>query len=256
MSKIENFDMRLELFLKNKMSEEESNAFLCELKNNQELRERAQTMAAAIKNMKELKYEYGQKVASMIERDAIHIEPNANPGQIGVACEPKVIPERDNRAAAKFTQKARIISLRSIMRMGIAACLITIIALGSYRYYIYNETVALGNRYYSAIPTELVVRDADDISAQLSLLFCNVKNGEDLRNTILNLEAKFNQVISEDYNDYTNYINDIGWNLAIAHLKNGDSDKAVETLELLILHSESDLIIEKCKKLVEEVEQL
>mgnify|MGYP007038234823 CR=1 FL=1 len=55
MNNLENFDMRLELFLKNKMTEEEGKVFLSELKNNPELRERAQTMAAAIKNMKELK---------------------------------------------------------------------------------------------------------------------------------------------------------------------------------------------------------
>lgn len=256
MSNIENFDMRLELFLKNKMTEEESIAFLCELKNNQELRERAQAMAAAIKNMKELKYEYGQRVASMIERDTFHIKPNVNSDQIGIACQPKDIPERDNRDAAKLTQKTMIISLRPIIRMGIAACLVAIIALGGYRYYIYNETVTLGNSYYSEIPTELVVRDADDVSAQLSLLFSNVKNSKDLRNTILNLEAKFIQAISEDYNDYTNYVNDIGWNLAIAHLKNGDRNEAVKTLELLIPHSESDLITEKCKKLIAEIEKL
>ena len=128
--------------------------------------------------------------------------------------------------------------------------------MGGYRYYIYNETVALGDSYYASIPTELVVRDADDVSSQLILLFNNVKNGNDLDNTILNLQEKFSQAISEDYNDYTNYINDIGWNLAIAHLKDGERDDAVKTLELLISHSESDIVIEKCKKLIEEIKEL
>ena len=67
MSNIENFDIRLELFLKGKMTEEESKTFLSELQSNPDLRERAQTMAAAIKNMKELKHEHGQRVASKIE---------------------------------------------------------------------------------------------------------------------------------------------------------------------------------------------
>ena len=116
--------------------------------------------------------------------------------------------------------------------------------------------VKLGSGYYSEIPTELVVRDADDVSAQLAQLFKNVKNNKDLDNTILNLEEKFCLAISEDYNDYTNYINDIGWNLAIAHLKDGERDDAVKTLELLISHSESDIVIEKCKKLIEEIKEL
>lgn len=235
MSNIDKFDIRLELFLKNKMSEEESKTFLIELQNNPELRERAQTMAAAIKNMKELKYEHGLRVISKIEqvseltfRDAIKAKP----------------------------KKARIISLISIVRMGIAACFVGIVSFGGYRYYIYNETIALGDSYYAAIPSELVVRDAGDVSTQLTLLFNNVKNSEDLDNTIHSLERMFNQSISEDYNDYTNYIHDIGWNLAIAHLKNGDREEAVETLELLISHSESDIVIEKCKKLIKEIKQL
>ena len=235
MSNIENFDARLELFLKNKMTKEESNIFLGELQDNPDLRERAQAMAAAIKNMKELKFEHGQRVASRIEQ----------------------VSERSFREAAHLPQKKTIIiSLRSIVRMSIAACFIGVISFGGYRYYLYNETVALGNSYYAAIPTELVVRDADDVSSQLTLLFNNVKDGNDLDNTILKLQEKFSQAISEDYNDYTNYINDIGWNLAIAHLKDGERDDAIKTLELLISHTESDIVIEKCKKLIEEIKGL
>ena len=234
MNIIEDFDMRLELFLKNKMTEEEGKAFLSELQSDPELRVRAQTMAAAIKNMKELKYEYGQRVASKIE----------------------CLSEREYRKIAKLPQKASIISLHSFVRMGIAACFVGIISFGAYRYYLYNETIALGNSYYSEVPTELVVRGTDNVSQQLSHLFTNVKNNKDLDNTILDLEDKFSLAISDEFNEYINYMNDIGWNLAIAYLKDGDREKAVKTLELLISHSESDVIIEKCKKLIAEINQL
>ena len=234
MNIIEDFDIRLELFLKNKMTEEEGKAFLSELQSDPELRVRAQTMAAAIKNMKELKYEYGQRVASKIE----------------------CLSEREYRKIAKLPQKASIISLHSFVRMGIAACFVGIISFGAYRYYLYNETIALGNSYYSEVPTELVVRGTDNVSQQLSQLFTNVKNNKDLDNTILDLEDKFSLAISDEFNEYINYMNDIGWNLAIAYLKDGDREKAVKTLELLISHSESDVIIEKCKKLIAEINQL
>ena len=234
MNIIEDFDMRLELFLKNKMTEEEGKAFLSELQSDPELRVRAQTMAAAIKNMKELKYEYGQRVASKIE----------------------CLSEREYRKIAKLPQKASIISLHSFVRMGIAACFVGVISFGAYRYYLYNETIALGNSYYSEVPTELLVRGADNVSQQLSHLFTNVKNNKDLDNTILDLEDKFSLAISDEFNEYINYMNDIGWNLAIAYLKDGDREKAVKTLELLISHSESDVIIEKCKKLIAEINQL
>ena len=234
MNIIEDFDIRLELFLKNKMTEEEGKAFLSELQSDPELRVRAQTMAAAIKNMKELKYEYGQRVASKIE----------------------CLSEREYRKIAKLPQKASIISLHSFVRMGIAACFVGVISFGVYRYYLYNETIALGNSYYSEVPTELVVRGTDNVSQQLSHLFTNVKNNKDLDNTILDLEDKFSLAISDEFNEYINYMNDIGWNLAIAYLKDGDREKAVKTLELLISHSESDVIIEKCKKLIAEINQL
>ena len=231
---IENFDIRLELFLKNRMTEEEGKAFLRELQSNPELRERAQTMAAAIKNMKELKYEYGQRVASKIER----------------------LSEREFRNVAGLPRKASIISIRSFVRMSIAACFVGVISFGAYRYYLYNETIALGNSYYSEVSTELVVRGTDNVSQQLSQLFTNVKNNKDLDNTILNLEEKFSLAISNEYNEYINYMNDIGWNLAIAYLKDGDREKAVKTLELLISHSESDVIIAKCKNLISDINQL
>ena len=184
--------------------------------------------------MKELKYEYGQRVASKIE----------------------CLSEREYRKIAKLPQKASIISLRSFVRMGIAACFVGVISFGAYRYYLYNETIALGNSYYSEVPTELVVRGTDNVSQQLSHLFTNVKNNKDLDNTILDLEDKFSLAISDEFNEYINYMNDIGWNLAIAYLKDGDREKAVKTLELLISHSESDVIIEKCKKLIAEINQL
>ena len=232
--------MRLELFLKNKMTEEEENAFLNELQSNPDLIQRSQTMVASIKKMKELKFEYGQRIVSRIE----------------------CMQERDFRTEAKLPQKARIISRHTLVRMSIAACFIGIIIFCGYRYHTYNETIvlnesiALGNRYYAEIPTEMIVRDADDVSKQLTQLFNNVKNSEDLDNTILSLEDKFNVALSEDYNDYTNYINDIGWNLAIAYLKDGNRNVATTTLELLISHSENDIVIEKSKKLIKEVEQL
>ena len=94
MSKIENFDARLELFLKNKITKEESNIFLVELQDNPDLRERAQAMAAAIKNMKELKYERGQRVASRIEQ----------------------VSERSFREAAQLPKKTMVISASTITR--------------------------------------------------------------------------------------------------------------------------------------------
>ena len=102
MNNLENFDIRLELFLKNKMTEEEGKAFLSELQSNPDLRQRAQTMAAAIKNMKELRYEHGQRVASQIDS----------------------LSERKFRKEAKLPHKARIISLHAFVKISVAACFI------------------------------------------------------------------------------------------------------------------------------------
>lgn len=234
MNNIENFDTRLELFLKNKMTEEEGRAFLSELQSNQELRERAQAMAAAIKNMKELQFEHGQRISSRLMQ----------------------LSEPDFRREAGFPQKTKIISFNSVARMGIAACFVAVMAFGGYRYHLYNETITLGNNYYAQLPTELVVRDADDITHKLSQLFDNVKDKEGLKSTIKELESIFSLAVSDEYNEYTNYMNDIGWNLSIAHLKAGNRADAIKTLEILIYHTESDMVIEKCKKLIEEINRL
>ena len=109
MNNLENFDISLELFLKNKMTEEEGKAFLSEMQSNPNLLQRAQTMAAAIKNMKEQRYEHGQRVATQIES----------------------ISQRELRKEAKLLHKARIISLHAFVKISAAACFIGIISFGT-----------------------------------------------------------------------------------------------------------------------------
>jgi Tfp pilus assembly protein PilF len=58
----------------------------------------------------------------------------------------------------------------------------------------------------------------------------------------------------ETYNDYTDYSSEIGWNLAIAYLKDNNKKDAKVMLEKLISSSEdSSAIHSKAKELLEKL---
>jgi len=62
----EKFDERVEMFLKKKMNAEEEQEFLSELKNDEKLLRRAQTISLMIQQMNEAKIEQGERVIEMI----------------------------------------------------------------------------------------------------------------------------------------------------------------------------------------------
>ena len=56
------------------------------------------------------------------------------------------------------------------------------------------------------------------------------------------------------YNDYTPYSSLIGWNLAIAYLKNNDKTHAREVLTVLASHADSDAVRAKAAELLAKLE--
>ena len=58
----------------------------------------------------------------------------------------------------------------------------------------------------------------------------------------------------ETYNDYTDYSAEIGWNLAIAHLKDNDKKNARKVLEKLLETSEEGSAVNhKAKELLDKL---
>ncbi|MEE3448907.1 MAG: hypothetical protein VZQ51_09875, partial [Bacteroidales bacterium] len=113
----------------------------------------------------------------------------------------------------------------------------------------------LATQYESAFEISNISRgDSEDINAKLQNLFGLVLQGQHLDSTIETLDGYWRQSLSESYNDFTSYSPQIGWNLAIAHLKNHDKSKAKDVLKTLIVNSEDGSALRlKAEELLEKL---
>ena len=95
---------------------------------------------------------------------------------------------------------------------------------------------SLGDKYAAVfVSQQQPSRGAENANAvrELSRLYGNVQRGQDLDSTIYRLSLLWELANMETYNDYTNEAPYIGWNLAIAHLKNNDQQAAIVVLSRL-----------------------
>ena len=188
---------RIERYLHEEMTPKEEAIFEEDLANDDTLRRQAEAMARAVKGME----------AVGREQDKLMIE------KMKAANGKKFAP---------------------VWWMSIAASLIIIFTVG-YHFYDRSQTIALGQQYAYVFSTETesLIRgeEDEDVANKLNVLFDNAANGKDLKNTISQLEELWALAQSDTYNDYTTYEPYIGWNLAIAYLRNNNKKKARVVLE-------------------------
>lgn len=145
---------------------------------------------------------------------------------------------------------------RTAKWLSIAASLICIVWLG-FTYNSYRNTTALGNQYEEAFNSGMIVRGQEtqtEAEKKLQGLFTNVKENEKIDDTIHELSLYWELSTMDTYNDYTEYSTEIGWNLAIAHLKNNDKKEAKAVLEKLISVSEAGSAVNaKAKELLKKL---
>ena len=122
--------------------------------------------------------------------------------------------------------------------MSAAASIIAIVWVGI-GYYDYKKTTGLGDVYYESFT--IVEHEftkgpeaSKEIEAKLKVLYDNVKNKEKLAQTIHELTLYWELSTMDVYNDFTDYSAEIGWCLAIAHLKDNNKKRARIVLEKLI----------------------
>lgn len=124
--------------------------------------------------------------------------------------------------------------LAPVWWMSIAASLVIIFTV-SYHFYDRSQTIALGQQYAYVFSTETesLIRGEEDVDVanKLNVLFDNAANRKDLDNTIKQLDELWALSKSDTYNSYTTYEPFIGWNLAIAHLRNNDKKEARSVLK-------------------------
>ena len=194
---IEQNEERINRYLFGEMSPEENAQFESDLKNDDQLRQQAKSMAQMVKAM-----------------DAVGAE-------------------RDKEMISKM-KSSSVRKAQPVRWLSIAASFALILTVG-YHVYDYNRIGNLGEEYASTFPVSTIVRGEEDNDAaqKLTALFENVANGEDLDNTISQLSELWSLSQSDTYNEYTTYAPYIGWNFAIAHLRNHDKKEAKMILEEL-----------------------
>lgn len=215
---IEQNEERINRYLFGEMSPEENAQFESELKNDDQLRQQAESMAQMVKAM----------------------------DTVGA--------ERDNEMISKM-KSSSVRKAQPVRWLSIAASFALILTVG-YHVYDYNRIGNLGEEYASTFSVSTIVRgeEDDDTAQKLTALFENVANGEDLDNTISQLSELWSLSQSDTYNEYTTYAPYIGWNLAIAHLRNHDKKEAKNVLNRLIeTEDEEGIIREKSIELREKI---
>lgn len=193
-NQIFNNEERINRYLRGEMTPEEETALETDLQNDDNLRKQAESMARIVKGMAVLGEEHDKHLVEQMKKSS----------------EKKV---------------------SSVWWMSIAASFALILTVG-YHIHDYSSTTRLGREYASAFPTSSIIRgeENEDVSETLTVLFDNVANGDNLDSTITQLETLWELSQSDIYNEYTTYEPYIGWNLAVAHLRNNDKNEAKSIL--------------------------
>jgi hypothetical protein len=232
-------DDRITSYLKGKMTNEEEVAFMEEVKKNPELKAKAIAMARLVKGLKEAGRKHDEEIRNIL-----------------MASNEKEIKEVTKDVVKK--QKSNFFSIKKAsLWMSMAASLALVLWLG-YGYYDYKKTTGLGDEYVNAFQTSLITRGEDasnESQIKLQKLFDNIKSDTEIEKSIHDLTLYWELSKMETYNDYTDYSNEIGWNLAIGYLKNNDKKNAKKVLSQLLLQSEPDTaIFNKAKELLNKIE--
>ena len=234
----EEFDERVERFLRRQMTSEEEQSLKSELASDPEKKDRARVMALMIKTMQQ----EGQKQDLAIIDDI------------------RGMDEAQFRKAAGLKPKVRIIPLW--IKCAAAACVVGIVAFGGFRYSEYNQTTLLGkNQYFAYVPDISEIgqnRGAmnETIIEELLALFANVEEGKEIKRTIESLKTIYEESFNEN-SEYNFFQDDIAWNLSIAYLKSGNRKKAIPLLEGMIeRNADYPQITRPAQRLIDEIKGL
>lgn len=119
----------------------------------------------------------------------------------------------------------------------------------------FNELSALVSPYYSEYSMNEYARgDLDSASvAHLYTLFNNIKNQRNVSTIIAELEPIYSNIESDF--TYSAYANDIAMNLALAYIKNDQTDKAIPVLKKLAEDNPDTPIEAKAKDILNKLKK-
>ena len=268
-------DDRIARYLRGEMPQDEANEFLHDLKNREDMKdvlEQALATAYLAKAVKEVGEQQDAGIIAALKgidtEAATEVANNASEKRkhrvdrfaaclsfgteaATVACasiDTEAATEVANNASEK--RKHRIVKFAYALA---AAASIAIIATVGYNQYERHQVIALGKEYaltLSPFAEEYHRGDTSTAGEEINALTANVRNQENLEQTIDRLSRLWALSKSDTYNDYTDFAPEIGWTLAIAHLENNDKNAAISVLtqitalypETAICHKANELL--------------
>lgn len=234
-------DEKIVRYLKGKMTAEEEQEFMLELESNEELKSKAIATARLVKGMKEAGSARDEEIADEM-----------------LASKPNEITNIAKQVVRK--KKTKIIPFRKAVTWLSAAASVALLVWGGYSFNDYRKTTGLGEEYSTVFSSTQFTRGGEDnaeIENKLAKLFDKIVAKTDLDNTLSELEKCWDLSIQDTYNDYTDYAAEIGWNLAVGHLRNNDKKKAIDILiKLIDISPEGTAIGDKARELLKKVEEL
>lgn len=235
------FDEMLSRYLKGQLSEIEEVEFKRLIADEPELHNKAIATARLVKAMNE--------VGS--ERDDKTIE------EIRQTTEKEIKIVASNVSGAEIKQP-RILNFRKFIVSFSAAASILLCVFGGYKYYKYEQVSSLGLEYLAYFPTSEFSRGENDgVSDILKELYSDIETKHNIDDAIVRLSDMWAESRSDTFNDYTEYMPEIGWMLANAYLCDNDKSKALNVLDVLIAESpEGTAMGDKARELKEKVEKL
>ena len=210
-SRMQAMDARVEKYLRNEMDVHEEEQFINDMKTDSELANRAKAMAVLIKGIQQV----GRRRDDMIIQD--------------VKDEKR---KRENKHTKVIAWPVRIVA--------IAAMVLVLVGVTDFLM-LRQRTLGLANEYMAYAPQTQVDEGAlkggeqdNTIMPELMPVFEEINTGKNLQHHIDLLSNLFEQAASQQVNKYTDFADYIGYNLAIAHLKNNDKDRACKVLKDLL----------------------
>lgn len=227
----------IERFLCGNMDADEEARFMASLNADEQRRSKAIAMAYLVKAMKaEGSWHDRQLIQAMSSLDRSDV------AQVAAR-------------AAGGHKKGKLL-YGFITTLSVVAAIV-IVFWGS-RYYIdYRHTTRLADEYAMAFVMEPAATRGtgdEEVARTMSRLFASVRSGKRLPVVQDRLSKLWKLSLQPTYNDYTPYSSLIGWNLAIAYLKNNDKTRAREVLTVLASHADSDAVRAKAAELLAKLE--
>lgn len=227
----EEFDIKVERFIKKQMTDKEEKDFLDLLKSSADLERRAKVLALSIQHFRNSQKEKDKEITKAIGNTDIKRFKHL----IGI--KPHIIP-----------------FFRTI---SIAASVAIIFGIGIHSYHV-NEIQELGSSYKIMAYRSTTSGDLDNEIMSISKL---IKNSDSLslaQDRISELDKRYmvQGIVAQKYNTEGQTLASLKWNLAIAYLKEGKGINAKKILQDITFHYAGLPIAEKAKKLIDEIEKI